>query len=94
MLFRFGVVLSPESSDVELLVSGSREEMGHWDPSGAVQMKASLKIPSPDEPCLWIGEVELAEPVKDPFWFKFIQRVKGNYVWEGKKHMVFPKATL
>uniref|UniRef100_A0A3P9IXN3 Laforin n=1 Tax=Oryzias latipes TaxID=8090 RepID=A0A3P9IXN3_ORYLA len=83
MLFRFGVVFSPQSSHVELLVSGSREEMGHWDPSRAVQMKASLQIPSPGEPCLWIGEVELAEPVKDPFWFKFIQRVRGCFVWEG-----------
>lgn len=84
MLFRFGVILTPESSDVEVLVLGSREEMGHWDPNRAVRMKATHKLPSPDEPCLWLGEVELAEPFKDTLWFKFIQRLGGSFKWEGK----------
>ncbi len=82
-MFRFGVILTPESSDVEVFVVGSREEMGHWDPSRAVQMRASLKLPSPHEPCLWIGDVQLAEPVRDTLWFKFAKRVRGTFIWEG-----------
>ncbi|KAE8286828.1 Laforin [Larimichthys crocea] len=82
MLFRFGVILTPESSDLDVFVSGSRPEMGHWDPNGAVQMKASQKLLSPREPCLWIGDVQLAEPVKDTLWFKFVKRLGGTYIWE------------
>lgn len=83
MLFRFGVILTPESSDVEVLVLGSREEMGHWDPNRAVRMNASQKLPSPDEPCLWTGEVELAEPFKHSLWFKFIKKARETIIWEG-----------
>ncbi|XP_023262840.1 laforin [Seriola lalandi dorsalis] len=85
MLFRFGVILTPESYDVEVFVLGSRTEMGHWDPSGAVQMTASHKLLSPHEPSLWIGDVKLSEPFKDTLWFKFIKRVRGTgtYIWEG-----------
>lgn len=83
MLFRFGVVLIPESSDVEVFVLGSRAEMGHWDSSRAVQMKASQKLPSPHEPCLWVGDVQLAEPVREPIWFKFVKRLGGSFIWEG-----------
>ncbi|XP_041831840.1 laforin isoform X1 [Melanotaenia boesemani] len=83
MLFRFGVILTPVSSYADVFVLGSREEMGHWDLNRAVQMTASRTLPSPDEPCLWVGEVELSEPFRDKLWFKFIQRVRGNYVWEG-----------
>lgn len=83
MLFRFGVILTPESSDVEVFVLGSRAEMGHWDPSRAVQMKASQKLPSPHEPCLWVGDVQLAEPVREPLWFKFVKRLGGSFIWEG-----------
>ena len=85
MLFRFGVVLTPESSDVEVFVLGSRPEMGHWDPSGAVQMKTSRKLLSTQEPSLWIGDVELAEPCKDTLWFKFIKRARGTCIWEGRR---------
>lgn len=84
MLFRFGVILTPESSDIEVLVVGSRVELGHWDPSRALQMTASRKLPSPHEPCLWTGDVRLAEPVKDPLWFKFVKRFGGALVWEGE----------
>ncbi|CAN9493236.1 unnamed protein product [Ophioblennius macclurei] len=84
MLFRFGVILTPESSDVEVFVLGSRDEMGHWDPNRAVPMKACRTLPSPEEPCLWTGDVQLAEPFKDTLWFKFIQRVRGgDFIWEG-----------
>lgn len=84
MLFRFGVILTPESSNVEVFVLGSRVEMGHWDPSGAVKMRASRKLLSPNEPCLWLGDVQLAEPVRDTLWFKFVKRVEGTYIWEGQ----------
>lgn len=84
MLFRFGVILTPESSDVEVFVLGSRVEMGHWDPSRAVQMTASRKLPSTHEPCLWVGDVQLAEPFRDTLWFKFVKRVAGTYIWEGR----------
>lgn len=90
MLFRFGVILTPESSDVEVLVLGSRKEMGHWDPNRAVWMKASHKLPSPDQPCLWTGEVELDEPFKETLWFKFIKRVRGNFIWEGTERIMQP----
>lgn len=83
MLFRFGVILTPDSSDVAVFVLGSRPEMGHWDPNGAVQLKASHRLPSPREPSLWVGDVELEEPFKDTLWFKFVKRVGGTYVWEG-----------
>lgn len=88
MLFRFGVILTPESSDVEVLVLGSREEMGHWEPNRAVRMKVSHNLPSPDQPCLWTCEVELAEPFKDTFWFKFIKRIKDSFIWEGTQWVI------
>lgn len=84
MLFRFGVILTPESSDVEVLVVGSRVELGHWDPGRALQMTASRKLPSPHEPCLWTVDVQLAEPVKDPMWFKFVKRAGDTLIWEGQ----------
>ncbi|XP_020488554.2 laforin [Labrus bergylta] len=83
MLFRFGVILTPDTSDVKVFVLGSREEMGQWDPSRAVQMKASQKQVSTHEPCLWIGEVQLTEPCRDTLWFKFVRRVRGTFIWEG-----------
>ncbi|XP_061563150.1 laforin [Cololabis saira] len=83
MLFRFGVIVTPECSDEEVLVLGSREEMGHWDPSRAVRMKASQTLPSPEEPCLYTVDVQLAEPYTDTLWFKFIKRARGNSIWEG-----------
>lgn len=86
MLFRFGVILTPDSSDLEVFVLGSRAEMGQWDPDRAVQMRASHNFLSPHEPCLWIGDVQLAEPFKDTLWFKFIKRSKGTSVWEGTEH--------
>ncbi|XP_040016086.2 laforin [Gasterosteus aculeatus] len=84
MLFRFGVILTPESSDVRVYVLGSRREMGEWDPRAAVQMRAAQDpLLSTHEPCLWIGDVELAEPCKDTLWFKFVQRVRGSCILEG-----------
>lgn len=86
MLFRFGVILTPESSDIEVFVLGSRPEMGRWDPSRAVQMKTSQKLLSLHEPSLWVGDVQLAEPFKDTLWFKFVKRLRGSYIWEGTHH--------
>ncbi|XP_068614067.1 laforin-like [Brachionichthys hirsutus] len=83
MLFRFAVILTPESSDVEVFVVGSREEMGQWDTSKAVPLRATQKLLSPREPCLWVGEVELPEPLGDALWFKFVKRIRGFYIWEG-----------
>ncbi|XP_022073074.1 laforin [Acanthochromis polyacanthus] len=83
MLFRFGVILTPDCSDVEVFVSGSRVEIGHWDPDRAVRLTASQKLPSSQEPCLWTGEVQLDEPVRESLWFKFVQRVRGSFIWEG-----------
>ncbi|XP_062415664.1 laforin isoform X2 [Pungitius pungitius] len=84
MLFRFGVILTPKSSDVRVYVLGSRREMGEWDPRAAIQMRASQDpVLSTHEPCLWIGDVELAEPFKDSLWFKFVQRVRGSCILEG-----------
>ena len=94
MLFRFGVILTPDCADLEVFALGSRPEMGHWDPSGAIQMKATRAVPSKQEPCLWIGEVQLAEPCQDSLWFKFIKRVKGSYVWEGRISCLIVQCTL
>lgn len=85
MLFRFGVILTPESLDVEVFVVGSRAEMGQWDTSKAVHMKASKKLLSLQEPCLWTGQVHLAGPwQEDPLWFKFVKRLSGSFIFEGK----------
>ncbi|XP_036405863.1 laforin isoform X2 [Megalops cyprinoides] len=83
MLFRFGVILTPECTDIEVFVLGSRPEMGHWDPNKAVMMKPAQTVLSTCEPCLFIGEVHLSEPCKENFWFKYIKRVGGNMIWEG-----------
>ncbi|XP_028295742.1 laforin [Gouania willdenowi] len=83
MLFRFGVILTPESPDVEVFILGSRPEMGHWEPDRAVLMRPSMEVPSPDEPGLWTAEVLLKEPYKDTQWFKFLQKVRGAFIWEG-----------
>ncbi|XP_049612646.1 laforin isoform X2 [Syngnathus scovelli] len=83
MLFRFGVIVTADSPYVELFILGSREEMGQWDPSKAVRMRACRSSVSTREPCLWLGDVRLREPFKDTLWFKFIRRTDGNYVWEG-----------
>ncbi|XP_019745225.1 laforin isoform X3 [Hippocampus comes] len=83
ILFRFGVILTADSPHVELFILGSREEMGQWDPSKAVRMRACRSSVSTLEPCLWLGDVRLREPFKDTLWFKFIRRTDGRYVWEG-----------
>ncbi|XP_053737050.1 laforin [Synchiropus splendidus] len=83
MLFRFGVVLTPDSTELEVFVVGSRAEMGHWDPSAAVPMTASRSLLSATEPSLWVGEVHLSEPYKDTLWLKFIKRKEGRFIWEG-----------
>lgn len=83
LLFRFGVVLSSERSDIEVFVCGSRPELGHWDSQNAVAMKPTRTLASSCDPCLWLGEVQLSEPYTHKFWFKFLKRIDGNYIWEG-----------
>ncbi|KAM9234572.1 laforin isoform 1-T1 [Dugong dugon] len=97
MRFRFGVVVSSAGPGAhpELLVVGSRAELGHWEPSGAVLLRpASTGPPAPHEPNLWLGEVELAaeeavqagaEPCRvETFWYKFLKREPGGELcWEG-----------
>ncbi|XP_072299000.1 laforin [Eucyclogobius newberryi] len=84
MLFRFGVILTPDSLDVEVFAVGSRAEMGQWDTSKAVKMSASRKVSSLHEPFLWTADVRLSEPWTEPLWFKFVKRVNGSYIFEGK----------
>ncbi|XP_028653722.1 laforin [Erpetoichthys calabaricus] len=83
MLFRFGVILTPEIRDTQVFVVGSRLEMGQWDGEKAVLMKPAQAALSSREPALWIGEVLLREPVTEPFWFKYIKRCGGTLTWEG-----------
>ncbi|XP_041952210.1 laforin isoform X2 [Alosa sapidissima] len=84
MLFRFGVILTPERTDIEVLMVGSREEMGHWDPSKAVIMTPARIVLSTREPFLWVCEVQLKQPFLENFWYKFVKRVKGGeLIWEG-----------
>ncbi|XP_046306872.1 laforin isoform X4 [Marmota monax] len=101
MRFRFGVVVPPAVAGArpELLVVGSRPELGRWEPRGAVRLRpagaaagaGALALP---EPGLWLGEVELApeeaacdgaEPGRvDTFWYKFLKREPGGALsWEG-----------
>ncbi|KAJ7404159.1 hypothetical protein WISP_147211 [Willisornis vidua] len=87
MLFRFGVVLAARVMEggTELLVAGSRPELGHWDPQRAVPMKpARPSAPLPtQEPALWLAEVELPdEDAASPFWYKFLRREGGRLLWE------------
>ncbi|PNJ78875.1 EPM2A isoform 3, partial [Pongo abelii] len=83
----------------ELLVVGSRPELGHWEPRGAVRLRpagtaAGAGALALQEPGLWLGEVELAaeeaaqdgaEPGRvDMFWYKFLKREPGGELsWEG-----------
>uniref|UniRef100_A0A4W2EHV2 CBM20 domain-containing protein n=1 Tax=Bos indicus x Bos taurus TaxID=30522 RepID=A0A4W2EHV2_BOBOX len=101
MRFRFGVVVSPAVAGAgpELLVVGSRPELGRWEPSGAVRLRpagtaAGAGALALQEPGLWLGEVELAaeeaaqdgaEPGRvDTFWYKFLKREPGGELsWEG-----------
>ncbi|XP_026303181.1 laforin isoform X2 [Piliocolobus tephrosceles] len=101
MRFRFGVVVPPAVAGArpELLVVGSRPELGRWEPRGAVRLRlagtavgaGALAL---QEPGLWLGEVELAaekaaqdgaEPGRvDTFWYKFLKRDPGGELsWEG-----------
>ncbi|KAF6113666.1 EPM2A glucan phosphatase, laforin [Phyllostomus discolor] len=96
MRFRFGVVVPPAVAGArpELLVVGSRPELGRWEPPGAVRLRpagaaAGAGALALQEPGLWLGEVELApeeaaaqdgaEPGRvDTFWYKFLKREPGG----------------
>ncbi|XP_052025758.1 laforin isoform X3 [Apodemus sylvaticus] len=100
MLFRFGVVVPPAVAGArqELLLAGSRPELGRWEPRGAVRLRPAGTVAGAaalalQEPGLWLAEVELeteeedggAEPGRvDMFWYKFLQREPGGELhWEG-----------
>lgn len=94
MRFRFGLVVPPAGAGAELLVVGSRPELGRWEPRGAVRMRpAGAGAGAQQEPGLWLAEVELApaaardgaEPGRvDTFWYKFLRREPGGELsWEG-----------
>lgn len=104
MLFRFGVVVPPAVAGArqELLLAGSRPELGRWEPRGAVRLRpagtaAGATALVLQEPGLWLAEVELetyeeeaggAEPGRvGTFWYKFLQREPGGELhWEGTAH--------
>lgn len=104
MLFRFGVVVPPAVAGArqELLLAGSRPELGRWEPRGAVRLRPAGTVAGAaalalQEPGLWLAEVELeteedaddgAEPGRvDTFWYKFLQREPGGELhWEGTAH--------
>ncbi|XP_059128723.1 laforin isoform X2 [Peromyscus eremicus] len=67
MLFRFGLVVPPAVAGArpELLLAGSRPELGRWEPRGAVRLRpagtaAGAAALALQEPGLWLAEVELA----------------------------------
>ncbi|TRY90204.1 hypothetical protein DNTS_026922, partial [Danionella cerebrum] len=85
-VFRFGVILTPACPDLEVLVCGSRAEMGLWDPAQAVKMNPGPTGVIAGEPNLWTADVCLSEPLptdSGPLRLKFIKRLKGEYTWEG-----------
>lgn len=104
MLFRFGVVVPPAVAGArpELLLAGSRPELGRWEPRGAVRLRpagtaAGAAALALQEPGLWLAEVELAPDEGaaggpesgrvDTFWYKFLQREPGGELrWEGTAH--------
>lgn len=110
MRFRFGVVVPPSAAGArpELLVVGSRPELGRWEPRGAVRLRpagtaAGAGALALQEPGLWLGEVELApeeaardgaEPGRvDTFWYKFLKRQPGGELsWEGTGSPRLPPA--
>lgn len=110
MRFRFGVVVPPAVAGArpELLVVGSRPELGRWEPAGAVRLRpagtaAGAGALALQEPGLWLGEVELApeeaaqdgaEPGRaDTFWYKFLKREPGGELaWEGTGSWRLPRA--
>lgn len=106
MRFRFGVVVPPVVAGAapELLIAGSRPELGRWEPRGAVRMRpAGAGAQALQEPGLWLGEVELApeeaaqdgaEPGRvDRFWYKFLKREPGGELsWEGTGSWRPPRA--
>lgn len=110
MRFRFGVVVPPAVAGArpELLVVGSRPELGSWEPPGAVRLRpagtaAGAGLLALQEPGLWLGEVELApeeavqdgaEPGRvDTFWYKFLKRDPGGELsWEGTGSWRPPRA--
>ncbi|XP_044279197.1 laforin [Varanus komodoensis] len=89
MLFRFGVIVPARLTEggAALCVSGSRPELGHWEPKQALAMKPARPLaPLPaQEPVLWLAEVALPEEeAAGTFWYKFLRRHEnGSTVWEG-----------
>lgn len=89
MLFRFGVIVPARLTEggTELCLSGSRPELGHWDPQHSLPMKPARPLaPLPaQEPVLWLAEVTLPEEeTACTFWYKFLRRQEtGDTVWEG-----------
>lgn len=101
MRFRFGVVVPPAVAGPapELLLVGSRPELGRWEPRAAVRLRpagaaGAAGARALPEPGLWLAEVELAaeaaardgaEPGRvDTFWYKFLKRAPGGELcWEG-----------
>ncbi|NWT92654.1 EPM2A protein, partial [Urocynchramus pylzowi] len=88
MLFRFGVVLPARVTEggAELLVAGSRPELGEWDPRRAVATssgKVTEGIPSP------LGKIE-TDPISKHQRLNFVHRQQGDFcdrIWcEGGPH--------
>ncbi|XP_075410542.1 laforin isoform X2 [Tenrec ecaudatus] len=90
MRFRFGLVAPPAGPGpgAELLLVGSRAELGAWEPRAAVRLRpAGAGPPAPLEPGLWLADVELAAGAAGgagTFWYKFLRREPGGELaWEG-----------
>ncbi|XP_042201675.1 laforin [Callorhinchus milii] len=85
MLFRFAVVVSLGGGAETLCVSGSRPELGHWDPGKAVPMSPahSPQGSAPGSAQLWVADISLQHNVSERFWFKFAKNINGQIIWEG-----------
>uniref|UniRef100_UPI00358F90D6 laforin n=1 Tax=Myxine glutinosa TaxID=7769 RepID=UPI00358F90D6 len=82
--FRFSVVttVGPET---QLMVVGSPEQMGHWEPDSAVHMHAFRDVISSAEPSFWQADVPVSEKaLRETIYFKFLKRVNGEIIWEGR----------
>uniref|UniRef100_A0A8C4R4X3 EPM2A glucan phosphatase, laforin n=1 Tax=Eptatretus burgeri TaxID=7764 RepID=A0A8C4R4X3_EPTBU len=78
-------VVTTVGPEVQLMVVGSPEEMGHWEPDRAVHMHACRDVISPAEPSFWQADVSVSEKaLRETIYFKFMKRISGEIIWEGR----------
>ncbi|KAF2788438.1 carbohydrate-binding module family 20 protein [Melanomma pulvis-pyrius CBS 109.77] len=84
VLFAFNI-LATTSVGQNVFVVGSISELGSWDPSKAVQLRADLYTQSTP---LWYGSVKLGAGTR--FEYKYVRKeADGSVVWESDPNRVY-----